>query len=84
MSELLSRYSRLPVPESFVVETFINSLAFVLGDDHQVNPSEVSFKKGKVYIKCHPVVKTEIFLQKSKIIEVCNQSLGKKRVVDIQ
>jgi hypothetical protein len=84
ISELLSKYSRLPVPESFIIETFNRSLVEVLGDDYQLKSSEVSYRKGRLYIKCHPVVKTEIFLQKNRILEVCNQALGKKRVSDIQ
>ena len=81
LHQLLARFKGLTNTEKIKKEHVVD---VILGHKIPITINQVSFNKKVIQIKAAPIIKTEIFLKKEKILLHINQELGGVGFHDIQ
>ena len=80
IAKYLQKFTKLSTSRGFFRESVVSSIKEICGID--VDPTKIDEKEGIVRINERPIIKSEIFLKKIKIIESLEKKIGKK-IVDI-
>lgn len=78
----LERLRNITPPDEAVRSSAQKIIAEVAG--LKLSKESISLRRGVLYIQAGPVVKSEIFLKKQKIIRRFSESLGKSAPSDIR
>ena len=81
LSSFLEKFKNIidPQQERIYISNIISSL---VGDE--INESVISIKNGIIFLQISPMLKTQIFLNKQKIIEILNKQRPNLHIVDIR
>lgn len=83
ISDYLQKFENITPPEKMVKQAVVTCLYSKL--NVEVNPENISYKQGIVYIKTHPAVKSEIKMDKEIILKRIREDVGgKERIKDIR
>jgi len=82
LTELLGRFKGLANTEKAKKELLCAEIAKVIGV--QIKPEAVSFSKNTIFLSVEPIIKTEIFLRKSEILEKIKTFPQMSGVADIR
>jgi len=80
IGKYLEKFTKLSTSRSFLRESVASSIKEVCGFDIEL--TKIDEKKGIVRISERPIIKSEIFLKKQKILNSLEKKIGKK-VFDI-
>jgi hypothetical protein len=85
IAKYLEKFTKLSTSRSFLRESVASSIKEVCGFD--IDPSKIDEKEGIVRISERPIIKSEIFLKKQKILKSIESKIGLpgqgKKVTDI-
>ena len=73
ISKYLEKFKKITPPERFVREVFIRIVQETT--NITLKDTDVQIQGNTIYITPHPLIKNEIFLQKSVLLEKLNQEL---------
>ncbi len=76
ISKLLENFKKITPPDYYIK----NSVASVIKDvsGFNLNKKNISYRNGIVYIKTKQSYKSEIFINKQKIISILKEKIGKE------
>ena len=80
--DLLVRWEQV-VPDSFFLRSVLPAIV-KKRTRAEIEPSSISVKNQTVFIKASPLIKTEIFIKKSAILEDLTKEMGEKAPRDIK
>ena len=80
ISKYLEKFSKLSTSRGFLRESVVSSIKEICNFD--IEPTKIDEKNGIVRISERPIIKSEIFLKKQRILNSLEKKIGKK-VVDI-
>jgi hypothetical protein len=73
---LLDRYRHITVPDDTVRTEFVRVVKNIL--DVEIDKGDVSVRKGVLYVKACPALKSELFMRQNKIMDEMKVLLEKK------
>lgn len=76
IANYLEKFEKITPPERELRYATSKEVKESLG--MEVNPEDISFKNGIIYIKAHPVIKSEVNLNKTSIIIGVSRRVGDK------
>lgn len=79
--DLLSKYTNLTPLHSKDKEEIIKIIKNLININLEI--SNLDIKNSKLNIKCSPIIKTEIFLNKQKLLSEINTKLNNLNLLDI-
>ncbi len=81
LDNLLKKYFKLSSSDKFVKEKLIS----ILKDNFKIslNFDQIKIKDTEIFVDSGSIIKTEIFLNKGKIIYLLNESLGDTKIKSI-
>lgn len=82
LSDLLSRFTGLTNTEKAKKELIASVYSDAIGSP--ITHNQISFSKNTIFIKTEPIIKTEIFLKKTQILETIKTLPGLRYISDIQ
>ncbi len=82
ISQYLEKISKVYNQNISLREAVVGSLKDLV--KIELSDKDLILKNGILNIKTNPVIKTEIFIKKKRIIEEINKRLGEKKVFDIR
>jgi hypothetical protein len=80
IAKYLEKFTRLSMTRGFLKESVVASVKEICGID--IDKNKIDEKDGIIRINERPIIKSEIFLKKTKIIESLEKKIGEK-VTDI-
>ena len=84
ISSFLDKFKKLEPPKRSILDAFVRVLDRTLGIF--IKESEVTVERGVIYLSTHPSIKSEVMLNKARLLRALNEELssGKKVVSDIR
>ena len=83
ISDYLSKFKNITPPDKFVKDELVVVVKDVVGVD--IEKEDIDVRNGTVFISTDPLIKNEIFLKKSEVLESLREKLKvyKKTVRDL-
>ncbi|MBI3633907.1 MAG: hypothetical protein HY226_06510 [Candidatus Vogelbacteria bacterium] len=82
ISSFLDRFKNINIPDEAVRKNLSDIIGVEIGE--KINFKDITIKSGIATISCGAAIKSEIFIKKTKILEVLAAKDGKHTVVDIR
>lgn len=81
IEKLLARFKEIKNTSKQKKQTIAT---IITSNNIPLDPQSISFLKRTIVIKAPPIIKTEIFLQKEKLLRLVNKELGEGAFTAIQ
>ena len=81
IKKLLKRFKNLEPDDAYIKDAIIAVIEELF--DEKIERNEMEVQKGTIYLRVHPALKSEIYIKKTRTLELINKKLEKNIVKNI-
>ena len=81
IGDFLKRFRNIEPSDAYIKDAFIAVVKELFNEE--IKREEMEVQKGTIYLRVHPALKSEVYIKKTRTIELINKRLEKKIVKNI-